>query len=237
MRRAVLLLVAGAIVSSLTFASTISEALFAFSQAGLGTQQLLLVTTGGPKTLNATSMGWWDSTGAHTASNTNYIAGVCSSTDACVGDDLNHHDFFVFNLASIGSTITSAQLSLFNPTNGYVSDTSALTMSFFDVTTPISTLTASGSGQVAIYNDLGSGTLYVSSQSVNAASNNAQLSFSLTAAGVAGLDAARFVAGTQVAVGGAIDAVAAPVPEPSSMLLFGLGLVALLMSRRLRHCN
>lgn len=236
MRRAVLLLVAGGIVSSLTFASTISEALFAFSQAGLGTQQLLLGTTGGPKTLSPTSMGWWDSTGGHTSSNTNYIAGVCSSTDTCSGDDLNHHDFFVFNLANIGSTITSAQLSLFNPANGYISDTPSLTMSLFDVTTPFATLTASGSGQVAVYNDLGSGTLY-GSRSVSAADNNSQVLFTLNAAGVSALEGARFLTGTQVAIGGAINAVAAPVPEPSSMLLFGLGLVALLMSRRLRHCN
>jgi ABC-type transport system substrate-binding protein len=125
--RVLLLLLGVTIVSSSpTFAATMSEAIFAYSGAGLGTQQLILTTTGNPATLNPTSMGWWDETGNHTATNTNYIAGVCSSTDACSGDDKNHHDFFVFNLANIGSTITSAQLSLFNPSNGYISDTSSL---------------------------------------------------------------------------------------------------------------
>jgi Bacterial Ig domain len=139
-------------------------------------------------TLTVSDSGWWDNTGFHDTTNKNYIATATSAMN---------RDFFVLDLSGITQTITGAALRLQNPTTG-VGGTPTFTL--FDVSTPIATLQASNSGQLGIYNDLGTGTQYGSR--TFAATDNATLSSVVfNAAGIAALNAAR---GSQLAVGGAI---------------------------------
>jgi hypothetical protein len=199
-------------------------------------------------TLNSTSFGWWDSNGSHTAANTNYGT----------GDDptnIDHRSFFVFNLAGLSGTIVSASLNIFNP--GYSSPDPTETLGIFDVSTSIATLIASGAGQVGIYNDLGSGTLF-GSASVSAANNNANVSILLNPAALAALQSGL---GGSFAFGGSLTTLSAPgvtegvftfstnftgtrqltlntaptaVPEPTSWFLLASGVVAIAVVRRRR---
>ena len=59
-------------------------------------------------TVNATDSGWYDDTGFHDPSNINYLVGNPVFSPSFV----DHHNFFVFDLASISGTVTSAILVL-----------------------------------------------------------------------------------------------------------------------------
>jgi len=224
MMNRIAILVGGALgAASFCFAGT-SQAIFAFSPSG--SQQLIL--NGGDTVLDATNTGWYDQTGFSENAG-NYIAGVCGSSDACVGDNLDANDYFVFDLSDVSGAITSAELSIGNPTSGYISPNPSETFNVWDVSTPISTLIASNTGQVGIYNDLGSGNLY-GSTSVSLADDGNQVLVNLGAQALADIQAAE---GNSFAVGGEVDP--AGVPEPTSMLLLGAGLAALMtVGRRLR---
>ena len=148
-----------------------------------------------PVTVNASASGWWDSTGSHTASNSNYLVGQVFPTQ--------YRDFFAFNLNAVNVPILSAQLNVFNPSTGYSSPLSSDTYSLFDVSTPISSLEATGGGQTSIFNDLGSGVSY-GSQSITTANNGGNVSITLNAAGVAALNSDL---GGQFAVGGALTSI------------------------------
>ena len=162
----------------------------------LGTNRTVLGSISGsggtPSTLSSTGSGWWNDLGSHTATNTNYVAGFGASRD--------HRDFFVFNLAGITQNITGAQLSIANPSNGYSSPDASEGLSYFDVSTAIATLIANGTGQTAIYTDLGSGVNF-GSRTVSAADQGTQVITTLNSSAIAALNAAR---GSQFAIGGAL---------------------------------
>jgi uncharacterized delta-60 repeat protein len=147
----------------------------------------------GSATLSADDSGWYDGSGLHAASNTNYAVG-----NGAPGGDI--HNFFVFNLATINDGIVSAQLRLLNPSGGYLSPDSTETFAVFDVSTPISQLVAGGTGLTAVFNDLGTGTQF-GSRTVSAADNDQTVAVDLNAAAIAALNEAR---GGQVALGGAL---------------------------------
>ena len=104
--------------------------------------------------VDATDSGWYDDAGFHVPTNINYLVGNPKISPEFV----DHHNFFVFDLSSISLTVTSAILQL-NSGQILGVDNDPL-YSVFDVSTPIAALTAGGSGLTAIFNDLGSGTLY-----------------------------------------------------------------------------
>ncbi len=146
-------------------------------------------------TLSSVNDGWWDATGLHTSTNLNYIAGEYNSREI--------RDYFVFNLSGITQTITGAQLKLQNPSAGYISADSTETYTTFDVSTPIATLEASGTGQTGIFADLGTGTIYAST-TLSAANDGQTIPISLNSAALSYLNANR---GGQVAVGGAVTTI------------------------------
>jgi hypothetical protein len=182
------------VVTRNTAFETESNDTFATAQSLGGVQGVLGDLASASVTLNAVDQGWWDSTGAHSSTNKNYLTGL-SSTD--------HRSYYVFDLTAVSQAIAAAQLNLFNPTNGYSSPDPTETLGIFDVSTPLTALQATGSGQTAIYNDLGSGTSY-GSQTVSAASNGQLIAIPLNAAAVSALNAAR---GTRTAVGGALTSI------------------------------
>jgi PEP-CTERM motif len=206
------------ILSASALATTVSGYDFGFSGSGVGLQQLIL--NGGTITLNATDSGWWDNTGFNDNTNTNYIAGFCG---VCTNPYFNN--FFVFSLGTVSVPITSATLSIFNPSSGYSSPLPTEIYRVGSVSTPIATLTGGGTAQVGIFNDLASGTVYGTTL-VSAATDNAQVTIPLDSAAVAALNKAG---GGYIAFGGTlIDA----VPEPSTFGLAGVGAIVLMWLAR-----
>lgn len=220
-----------------------SHAVFAYTFGG-ETKTLDVVTTLGSFTLTAldpvfdgaAGSGWYDQTGFHDDLNPNYIAGICGSDDSCFGDNLDRHNYMVFGGASLGgATILSATLNLTNPSCpscGYQSANATETFTLWDVTTELFALMAPNVGAVGTYADLGSG-VSLGSKVMSAADNGTLVSIALNAAGLAYLSANIE---TATAFGGAVDTTA-PIPEPTTMLLLGSGLVGLAAWKRRQSKN
>ncbi len=198
-----------------------------------------------------TDSGWYVQDGLHIATIKNYLAGRSTG-------NVTLHNYFVFDLAGVTDPIVGAELRLFNPENGFTGAPRDYTL--FDVSTPIPTLSASHPQRdpegIAIFNDLGSGTVY-GSRGMSEADNNTIITIDLNADALAALNAAR---GGQFALGGDL-AGAGPglnfvfgstgqpthtrelvlltevVPEPSTFGLAGLGALGLLGSLGVRFAR
>ena len=93
-------------------------------------------------------------------------------------------------------------MKLFNPANGYSSTDSTETYNLRDVSTPLATLRASGSGLgSAIFDDLGTGTLY-GQANISSTSNNSIVSIPLTS-----VSAVNASIGGMFALGGSLSTI------------------------------
>jgi hypothetical protein len=166
-------------------------------------------------------------------------------------------NFFVFDFSGLNmANLVSAELYANNAWN--YSPESQLSYSLYDVTTNITDLRASGTGQYSIFNDLGSGVIYASLELSNPGRyDNLVLSFNQS-----GIDAVKATTGL-FAFGGALTSqtggvafmfaenenpnspfsyglrltfsetvTAVPEADSYAMLLAGLGLVSLIVRRR-----
>jgi hypothetical protein len=100
--------------------------------------------------LTAADRGSWSDAGNHSAADK-------STPTGSPGSDV-YRSFFIFNLPSPSATIVSAAVRL--ELASYTSIAAEETLLLYDVTTNTASLAASGAGQTAIYNDLGSGVLF-----------------------------------------------------------------------------
>ena len=137
----------------------------------------------------ATDTGWYDNSGYHIPTNTNYIVGDSGS---------KYRNWMTFNLSTFTTPVTSAKLQI--KAYQYSSADPSETYELRDVTTPVSTLTAGGSGLTSIYNDLGGGTIY-GSRRFTGADSNQTVTIDLNSALVSAINAKS---GQSFALGGQI---------------------------------
>jgi len=196
--------------------------------------------TAGIITLDAVDSGWYMSDGVHTSTNENYIVGWSSTTG------WRYRDWFVFDLSGVTDFITGARLKLDLPSSGYASSDDYEIFLLSHVETAVDRLRLSHAEDnpegIAIYGDLGNGPTYGSVSITNddegsvveVVLNDTALSYlnqadSLFALGgkldtLADIGQAVF----QGTYGGNVrqlELTTSPVPEPSTMTIFAMGLV------------
>jgi len=163
---------------------------------------LVLIVSAAPvlaATLTATDTGWFGSDGRTVAYTGNpHFGNYAVGWDPVdFSEALLLRDFFIFNLAGVSGTITSATLDVPVPSDppdsgeGYLSYELSEPYQLTSTTTPVSDLTAvypdnSAQGQT-IFGTLGTGTLFAST-TVTAADDGQTLQISLNAAALAYLN-------------------------------------------------
>jgi len=165
-----------------------------------------------------------------------------------------NRNYVTFDLSELQGTVTSATLEIFH--TGYQSSALSETLGFFDVSTAASELLAgdAGANPELVFPDLGSGTSY-GSVTVTPADEQVFLSISLNASALADIQA--LIGAGSFSIGGALQTIdgsfgsgniserlfqgsgtddpatrlvldgVTVIPEPSTALLFGLGLSVL----------
>lgn len=111
--------------------------------------------------LDAVDTGWYNAAGNHSPGNPNFF----------VGNDGNTYfrNWFVFNVPPLPGPVTHADLRV--NTFTIIAPTGSEIYQLQQVTTPVATLMAGGSGLTAIFNDLGDGPAYGASAFVPAKSD------------------------------------------------------------------
>jgi Ca2+-binding RTX toxin-like protein/methionine-rich copper-binding protein CopC len=139
----------------------------------------------------ATDTGWYDNSGTHNPNNINYVAGDL--------EGVVMRNWMTFSLPTFTAPVASAQLQI--KTYEYKSADTNETYELRDVTTPVSDLTAGGSGLTSIYNDLGDGTVY-GSRDFTSADQNQTVTIDLNSDLVSAINAKS---GQAFALGGQIS--------------------------------
>jgi hypothetical protein len=213
-------------------------------------------TSQSPFTAGSRNQGWWSDLKENTDENDNYAIG--DTGGASIGQEFRN--FFTFDLGSLdltGMSVVSATLELTR--FGYASSNSSETVEFFDVSTAAAVLNNNVGASASIFADLGSGISYGSFVvPLYSFSQSQTLSFALNGAALAGIGTA---AGGFFSIGGVLQtlndvevlfagssgldqsiqrltldvrpsSVPETVPEPSSLLLLGIGAVATALKTR-----
>jgi hypothetical protein len=183
-----------------------------------------LSLNGGAIILNSIDRGWYSHLGFHSTLNDSYATGTQGTNQ--------FHNFFYFDLSGVSTSIISANLLLFNPSNGYNSPDSTGTYSIYDITTSEASMLG-GTGGLGAYTDLDGGVLY-GFQTVSANDNGQVVSVNLNGSALADLN-------TQVGIGhwgtGGNLTASVAAPEPCTLALLGIGSVVGFACQRKRNAE
>ena len=145
--------------------------------------------TAAPVSLETAHTGWYTEAGRHQAGNENYLAGACCGGPMAYAVQPEHRGFFVFDLASLPATDAIVGAALRMPTHAYHSPDASETLTFYDVSVPVTRLVATRVSKKA-FRDLGSGVAY-GSQAFTAADDGREVLIPLSDEFVAAANAAR----------------------------------------------
>jgi hypothetical protein len=166
----------------------------------LGLALSALVAGGAPasaQTFDAMNRGWFNSNGAHTATNLTVFVGQGSGATRFRG-------FLVFDLAALTQPVGSGVLRL--ELEAYLGPDASEVFSVYDVSTPVADLLLTQVGRTDVYDDLGGGTAYAIGV-VGPADVGTVVEVPLTDEAVGALNAA---AGGRVALGFAAESLRLP---------------------------
>jgi len=207
----------GGTIATLAPTNSHHQFLFAYSSSTVPGDVQLRVSFGTSLMVtNATSRGWYDSTGMHTAVNLNYIAGIDTNSSRSA-----FRNYFVFNLPVLflSGQLVNAELWVNSYSNA--SPSGLNTYQLHDVTTPIATLTNNASGATNTYADLGTGALY-GGRDVYVSEAGLRLGIPLNQTF---LGAAQTNSGGQIALGGSVASLT-PASSEEFLFAFSSGSVA-----------
>jgi len=105
--------------------------------------------------------GRYDETGQHDPASPSTLTGFTSGSGVGIGE---HRGFFVFDLSGLTNTYGSGLIRFVANNGQFISEVGPETLVLFDVDTPLPDLLAGGLGNTAIFDDLGSGTPYGSTE-------------------------------------------------------------------------
>jgi hypothetical protein len=206
-----------AVLSGIASSASATPFLFAFTNnhevVSLVTDQGTFLTSTAQFDAGTNNSGWWSATRAAMDSNDNYFAGSLNAVDVL-------NDFFTFLAPANLPAITTASLSLPRGSGAHTGDVPLL-YSLFDVITDAAILNNNVGTSAAIFNDLGSGTLFGSIVVTDLLLPD-PLVVGLNADFIAAFNASR---GSYFSIGGTVTPAA--VPEPTSLLLLVTGGLAL----------
>lgn len=161
--------------------------------------------------IQATDFGWYSDSGFHNPNSSNYIAGFDIDGDF----EGEFRNFAVFDVSGISGQIVSANLLLLNDSPaGYDSPDATEDYTLFDVASSFSSLIA-GTGGVAAFDDLGTGSVYGQTQ-VSAADNESTVGVQLNSVALAALNNANTLYG----IGGRVTSLSVDPNDPQDEQIF-----------------